>query len=388
MKLLFLSNMKNYSGGELVMERLVLQLLQKKKYECIIVTPEGAFAERCRKNNIPVYIENGITKLQRDGKKLGYMAFFKNTIRAVRSISAYAKRESVDLIVANSFGVAFYAALLKLFTGKKTIWIHHHPIFTPDDRDKNKARIIARFTDKIICVSNALKNSLILCSVPASKIDVIYNGLDLNVFKNTPTGILTSQNNNKIRISLIGAITEWKGHRYLLEAVKLLDDEVKGAIEVAFVGGFLTESAKDMAYKTSLDQFIEKNNLKQIVSFAGSVENMVKFYKEQTDIVVNCSIQPEPLGTTIYEAMSFEKLVIVTNVGGNTEIVDDKKNGFVVNVADPSDMTKILTQVIKDWDSPELIRIRKNARLKVEQAFDLVKTANEYDTKFELVYNA
>lgn len=379
MRIIFLSNMKNYSGGELVMERLVLQL--KHLHSCTIVTPEGLFAARCRENKIDVYIEDGITKMQRDDKRVGYFSFAFNTFRAVRSIAKYVRKESVDLIVANSFGVSFYAVLLKAITGRKTVWIHHHPIFTPVDRDRKKAKLIAGFTDKIICVSNALKRSLILCNVPASKIEVIYNGLDLNIFK--PNFSPDLNRSAGLRISLIGAITEWKGHKYLLEAAHLLDEEVKQQISIKIVGGFLTESDKDIKYKQELDQMIEKYNLQECVSFTGAVKNMVEYYQSQTDVVVNCSVAPEPLGTTIYEAMAFEKLVIVTNVGGNTEIVDNNENGFVVDVEKPLEMAKVIASTVNNWNSSSLQLIRRNARQKVEREFDLVKTAEKYNFQFK-----
>ena len=65
------------------------------------------------------------------------------------------------------------------------------------------------------------------------------------------------------------------------------------------------------------------------------------------DIVLNTSVEPEPLGTTIYEAMAMGKPVIASRVGGSAEIVDDGRAGFLVPGGDSRELAMLLAKILQ-----------------------------------------
>jgi glycosyltransferase involved in cell wall biosynthesis len=48
------------------------------------------------------------------------------------------------------------------------------------------------------------------------------------------------------------------------------------------------------------------------------------------DVVAHASIDPEPFGRVIAEALAMKRPVIATRAGGPTEIIDDSRTGFLV----------------------------------------------------------
>ncbi len=94
-------------------------------------------------------------------------------------------------------------------------------------------RWLARYTDKIITVSDGLKRSLIeIEGLPAVKISTIFNGIDISDWDRNETSDLFRQrlgiSDDDLLVANIGRLVPFKGHKILLEAVrKLIDTDRK-----------------------------------------------------------------------------------------------------------------------------------------------------------------
>ncbi len=388
-KILFLSNSKGYSGGEVVLERLLLGL---KNYQCSVYLPEGTFSEKLVKNHVRVFINNALTKLRTAEDKLyifkSLWKFFYVSLRLIFLI----KKNKPDLVIANGMSVVPYAIMSNIFFKKKILWIHHHPILESKSKEYYLAPRFANLVDKIIPVSLALSKSLIRSGVDHRKLKTIYNGLDLNVFKENKwdRNYLRKTyglSEDSVLIGLIGTITEWKGFHVVLAAVKCL--QKKGFLDnnkiiVFFIGKIFEKSKKDLEYNNFLTDYIKKNQLTHYVYFTGNLDHMPKVYQD-LDIVLNCSVKPEPLGTTIYEAMSMGKIVIASEIGGTPEIIEDRIDGFLSKPGDAEELSNLLVEI-----TPNLFKysqIKANARKKVEGKFSIDKMVDEYNTLIEPLFN-
>jgi colanic acid/amylovoran biosynthesis glycosyltransferase len=98
------------------------------------------------------------------------------------------------------------------------------------------------------------------------------------------------------------------------------------------------------------------------------------------DIVLNTSIEPEPLGTTIYEAMAMGKPVIASHLGGSPEIVDNGRAGFLVPAEDSRELATLLAKILEG--QIDLAPIVAAGRARVEACFDLRNTVDQYLTHF------
>ena len=76
------------------------------------------------------------------------------------------------------------------------------------------------------------------------------------------------------------------------------------------------------------------------------------------------------------------KPVVVTNVGGNPEVVKDCETGLMVPARDPSSLSKAIISILKDKNFA--LKMALNARRRVEEKFNIDNMIR--DT--ELVYDS
>ena len=131
-----------------------------------------------------------------------------------------------------------------------------------------------------------------------------------------------------------------------------------------------------------LSQIVEKNSDlidQKIISFVGacSHDDVIKFYKKNNyDLFINLSIS-EGIPQAIMEAISFGIPSIATNVGGNSEIVNDL-SGFLVS-ANPS--VEEVSKIIVDYyymNINEKEKLRKKTRAFWHSTFNSKKNAIEF----------
>ncbi|RYD02072.1 hypothetical protein N752_26850 [Desulforamulus aquiferis] len=188
-------------------------------------------------------------------------------------------------------------------------------------------RFLARFTDRIITVSDALKQELIEREgLQGKHITTIYNGIDVSRFE-TKNDLMTIRKSMDIPelgpvIGTIARLASQKGLSYFLKAASLLKDY---QVNFLIVGdGPLMEALQ----KEAVDLGIQNR-----VTFAGRREDIPEIMSI-IDIFVLPSIT-EGLPLTILEAMAAGKPVVATQVGGIPEAIVQGKTGLMVPPKDP-----------------------------------------------------
>lgn len=127
----------------------------------------------------------------------------------------------------------------------------------------------------------------------------------------------------------------------IIEAISLVSEEY--SIRWTHIGsGILAEKIKVLAE----EKLATKYNI--TYNFQGYLENdqVINFHRtENVHILINVSIS-EGIPVTIMEAMSCGIPCIATNVGGTSEILEDGKNGILLN-ADP--LPHEIADVLKEY---------------------------------------
>ncbi|MBE7175518.1 MAG: glycosyltransferase family 4 protein [Mucilaginibacter polytrichastri] len=377
--------MTTFSGGEIVLERLMKNL---KGYESYLAVPPGPFADRVIENGTAhVILTPSLQKLNRNSNKFYLLHFVRALLNTALALYKIIKSKQCDAVVGNSFGVAGYTALAAALTRKPGMWIHHHPFVKRGTLEAKAARIFSRRLKKAACVSDAIRNSLIKSGVKTARTVTIHNGLDVHEFDpaRVESGFLRTkyQFPEKLRlVGIVGVITSWKGHLGFVESIKYVRDK-GGLSDVHFliIGDILADSKEDKHYKDNLIRFVNDHGLQDAVTFTGRLNNMVGVYRD-LDIMVNNSIEPEPFGTTIYEAMAFKNAVVATHVGGSPEIVDHQVNGFLVEPDDVQGLGECLMRIL-NMDAAERERLGNEAREKVIRALSVDRMEEEYRQTFD-----
>jgi glycosyltransferase involved in cell wall biosynthesis len=170
----------------------------------------------------------------------------------------------------------------------------------------------------------------------SDEIDVVINSIDTNNFISKLNGI--EEVKNKVcKILFVGDLLKLKGIEYLLKAYSLLDDETKEISSLIIGGG-----GED---RDNLLKIIEQNKLKNVI-ITGKLKyiDTLKYFKD-CDIFVLPSVR-ERFGLVLQEAACAGKPLIGSiYAGGSFELIEDNKNGFIIdpkNTEDFSSKLKIL----------------------------------------------
>ena len=223
------------------------------------------------------------------------------------------------------------------------------------------------------------------------KLLVIFRGINTNYFfykKISPIKVdkFLKQHNidrNKFIILLPGRLTNWKGQKIFIEAVKILSErEDITSIEAIILGN---EQGRKV-YKKQLIGLVEQYRLSKIIKFIDHCEEMPVAYKIAS-LVVSTSIEPEAFGRVSVEAQSMEVPIIASNIGGSKETIVDEKTGFLFKSGDPRALADTIDKIMKkDYNSLKSIGIE--GRKNVLKKFDVDKmcqtTFTEYKKLIEL----
>ncbi|MGC9070320.1 MAG: glycosyltransferase family 4 protein [Elusimicrobiales bacterium] len=281
------------------------------------------------------------------------------------------KKFKPDIIHCNSATTkyTFFSALISKILQIPFIW-HNRTL----DTAGCKERFIAKLSTKIVVISDTVGEKFLNFK---EKVIKIYNAVDTEKFRpGLDIEYLYKEfniNENSKIVGIISRLEPWKGHRMFLEAARIVKDKFGNTIV------FLVVGTGEEKYKEELVKLSIKLGLEENVIFTGFRDDIPQIIN-LCDVIVNPSIEPEPFGRTIIEAMACGKVVITTNLGGPKEIIENRIDGFLVN-SDAREIAKILIEVIEDDKLRK--RIGKNAREKVIEKFNIIQQVKTIEILYE-----
>src|SRR6266498_4378406 len=277
--------------------------------------------------------------------------------------------ERFDLIHAHDWVVGRAAVELKNRLGLPLIsTIHATEIGRGGSLDgeyRRKVRDIERLlveqSDGIICCSNYMLDHIqhVLGAVK-TKVRVIPNGVESSRFNGgrQPQLILAGIPEDRKIIFYVGRIVREKGIFTLLDALEKLRKQGKD-VSLVFVG--------EGPLKEDLAKEVLRRKLSDRVKLAGFVDEkkLVSLYNS-SDVFVLAS-HYEPFGMVVLEAMASRIPVVVSDVGGLSEIVEDGITGVKVPSSDPHALAEGILRVLENRELSE--RLKENAYRAVQERY-------------------
>ena len=226
---------------------------------------------------------------------------------------------------------------------------------------------------EVIVNSNYMKNELQrLFGLPYEKINVIPNGVNLNLFN----GIERDYNfrrkyamDNEKVILFMGRLVYEKGIQHLISAMpKILEGYHDAKLVICGKGGMQDE----------LQEQVNAMGIGNKVYFAGYMKgkDVQKMYKA-ADIAVFPSTY-EPFGIVALEAMLSENPIVVSDIGGLNEIVEHRVNGMKAYCGNPNSIADSILELL--YDHKLCADITRKAINKVRNEYNWSKIAQ--DTHF------
>lgn len=268
-----------------------------------------------------------------------------------RSITSFFKLRSLileleaNIVHLNTLAVAPTALSVRA-ASVPIVWHVHEIIRRPVIVRRLMHRACAAFSQRVLCISLAVKDNLVL-DQPAIQpiVRVIPNGIDTQHFakqdrssESLRFGRISSQS---LLIGMIGRINQWKGQDVLIKAASLLRGEFP-ELNWVIVGSVF---ADEHHHREQIDAQLRELDLSDVVTILDFTDEVPSILSS-LDIYVHLSKQPEPFGLAIVEAMSAELPVVATAPGGPSEIVLDGVTGLLVPPNDPASTAKALRELI------------------------------------------
>lgn len=212
------------------------------------------------------------------------------------------------------------------------------------------AKYYAKQLGAVVCISDAVRNNLVSKNVAANKLVTIYNGIDPKVLTDREYAQNIRGKHNigpdELVIGVIGNIKRWKGQETAIRALAHVSRRYP-SVKCLFVGDV---SDADSVYMRHLLKETSRLNIEGNVVFVGFVDNVAD-YLSAMDIVLHTSIEPEPFGRVLIEAMSLRKPLIGANGGAVPEIIQDKETGLLFT---PGNDAELAGCIMKILDEPSL----------------------------------
>jgi len=211
-------------------------------------------------------------------------------------------------------------------------------------------------------------------NVPIQKLELIYNGVSLSkeisVFEKKELlhrfGIKDSE--NPLLFLMVANLYPYKNHYLLLETLFSIRKQLPPTWYLLCVG-------EDKGTLSSLQQLSKELNFEKNIKWLG-IQGGVKSIWQLADIGILCSNE-EGFANVIVEGMAAARCMIVTDVGGNKEAVENGKTGIVVPANDKILLGAAIIELAAD--NEKRIKMGQAGRARVEKFFTFENCINQYE---------
>ena len=296
------------------------------------------------------------------------------------------KKEDIDILHINNGGypgaISCYSAVLaaKLSGIKRIVYVVNN-ITQPYNNivrylDKPIDHLIVKFVNIFITSSLAAGKVLVnTLKIPIANYLTINNGISKREITENIFNFKSANNipKDKIIFSTIANFETRKGHKYLLEAIKLLviENEISEKIHFLFEG--------DGPEKKNILDYIFKNNLNDKVQIFNNLNDIYNLYNI-TDVLILPSICNEDFPNVVLEAMSLGIPVIGTNIAGIPEQIDNMSTGIVIQ---PNSAIELKQAISIISNNSSLINLfSENAKIKFTSRYTKNTSLKNYENLY------
>lgn len=316
--------------------RMLLKYLDKEKFENILVCSQD-FREKDYKNLVDFFEQ---VKMDR--------AIGSNDLKAIGEVRRLIKRYNPDIVYAHSSKAGAIARVADIGLKNHCLYNPHGWAFNMRCSAKKEAmytaieKIAAPFCDKIICISDAEKQSALdkkICK--EDKLQVIFNGVDIEAYENEVHGAVKRKDLNipedAFVVGMVGRISPQKAPDVFVKMAKHVKDEVPNAHFIIVGNGNQEDEIR---------KYAEDNDFSNSLHITGWVDNPMS-YVELFDVACLLS-RWEGFGLALPEYMMAGKPIVASRVDAIPNIIRNGENGLLVEVDDDIGTSKAVLRILRE----------------------------------------
>ncbi len=292
-------------------------------------------------------------------------------------ITLFQMRRHYQILHAHlAFGPALLAVCLGRLLGKKVIVklggsnaIGDIQVSLNTWRGRLRIAAIRHWADVVIALTEVMQNEALEVGISSQQIKLMNNGIDANLYrfdqKTKHDAKVNLKVQNDITIIFIGRLDPVKSLKTAIDALKLSIATVPN-IKLFIIG--------DGPERPNLEVQVQQHKLEEKVIFTGNQTN-IKPYLQAADIFILPSIT-EGISNALLESMASGIACIASPVGGNNEVLDHGKFGYMPPVGDAKAWSDAFTELSKNHDMREKLGV--TARNRVLSTYDFNVVGNGY----------
>lgn len=370
-RVLYIQPNSEVGGSDLALLRMIEALDPAQVAASVVLPQDGPLVARLRAAGADVHFVPmmQLRTLPSVSYQSRYLFRFRPTVRAIARLI---RTERVDFVHSNSL-YSFYGAFAARAARVPHVWhVREIPPAIPLARPA-LGRMVLALSTQVIAMTRACSEALFgrAAAAPGGKIRYLAEGLDLDTWSRTSAlrdirGELGIAATTPV-VGFVARLDPWKGLDVFLDAaaqVKLRSPDAIFLIAGDAPAGF-------EAYRDRMIARAAKLGLTDHVRFLGWRYRMddIPALMASLDVFCHTSVQPEPFGLVIIEAMAMGCPVIAARAGGPTEIVTHGVNGLLTPVRNVVALADAVCTLLAQ---PEHRRALSDAgRARVEQHYSV-----------------
>ena len=272
------------------------------------------------------------------------------TVRYASRLKRVLAEINPDIVHTNGLKMHLLGARLHAPHARVVWHLHDYPAARP-----LTAKLLLREAHRcaaILANSDSVATQARQMFGPSPRVHTLYNSVDLARF--CPRGPMLDLDAlahvspgppGTLRIGLVGTFARWKGHDVFLDAVARL--RTRHRVRAYVIGAPIYTTSGSQFTLDELKQLARAKGIEESVVFTGRVNDVAPALR-RLDIVIHASVEPEPFGLVIAEAMACGRPLVVSRAGGAAEIAD----GALFHT--PGNVQELADRIDQLVDDPEL----------------------------------
>ncbi len=357
------------AGGVDCYIRMLLKYLDKEKFESIIICSQDFHEENYRG------LVDSFEQIEMN-RDIGV-----NDLKAVKKVRNLIKKYNPDIVYAHSSKAGVIARVADIGLKNYCVYNPHGWAFNMRCSAKKKIiytvieKIASIFCDKIICISDAEKQSALekrICK--ENKLQVIFNGVDIETYENGVHGAIKREDlgipENAFVVGMVGRMSEQKAPDVFVKMAKQVKDRVSNAHFIIVGSG---------NQEPEIRKYAEDNGFSDSLHITGWVNNPMN-YVELFDVACLLS-RWEGFGLVLPEYMMAGKPIVASRVDAIPNTIRDLENGLLVEVDDAVGASRAVLRLFQENEIRE--RLTTQGLKDVHKRFDARRVAEEHEILFE-----
>lgn len=302
-------------------------------------------------------------------------------IKSIGEVRKLIKKYNPDIVYAHSSKAGAIARVADIGLKNHCVYNPHGWAFNMRCADKKRMmytaieKIAAPFCEKIICISDAEKQSALekrICK--ENKLQVIFNGVDIEAYENGEHGKVKKADLNipedAFVVGMVGRISLQKAPDVFVKMAKLVKEKVSNAHFIIVGNG---------NQETEIRKYAEDNGFADSLHITGWVDDPMS-YVELFDAACLLS-RWEGFGLVLPEYMMAGKPIVASSVDAIPNLIKDGGNGLLVEVDDTVGASEAVLRIHQEIELRD--KLIAHGYEDVHRRFNARRVSEEHEALFE-----